>query len=150
MTLGKYIISMLVLLLSSVVVKSQHIEMIDDTTKVYYTKVGVASYYGESFHGRKTASGERYNKNKLTAAHPTLPFGTLVKVTNVKTGKWVIVKINDRGPYVGNRIIDVSYRAAKHLGMLNGKGIVRVRIEELPKRTPPPIEEVPVIKPIDE
>lgn len=130
--------------------KSQHIEVMDDTTKVYYTKVGVASYYGDSFHGRKTASGENYNKNKLTAAHPTLPFGTLVKVTNVRTGRWVIVRINDRGPYVGNRVIDVSYRAARHLGMLNGKGIVRVRIEELPSRMPASLEEIPIIKPADE
>jgi rare lipoprotein A len=150
MSPSKYIMCMLVLLLSSLVCKSQHVEVMDDTTKVYYTKVGVASYYGESFHGRKTASGEKYNKNKLTAAHPSLPFGTLVKVTNVRTGKWVIVRINDRGPYVGNRVIDVSYRAARHLGMLNGKGIVRVRIEELPSRIPATQEDATIIKPTDE
>jgi rare lipoprotein A len=115
---------------------AQEVELVSDSSKVYYTKVGVASYYGQDFHGRQTANGEIYDKNKLTAAHPRLPFGTLVKVTNVRTGKWVIVRINDRGPYVENRIIDVSYRAAKHLGMLNGKGIVRVRIEELPPRVP--------------
>lgn len=102
-----------------------------------YVKIGFASYYATSFQGRKTANGEIFNNNKLTAAHLTLPFGTLVKVTNIKTGKWVIVRINDRGPYNRKRIIDLSYRAAKHLGMINGKGIVKVKVEELPTRVPP-------------
>jgi rare lipoprotein A len=107
-----------------------------DTIK-RYVKTGLASYYATSFQGRKTANGEIFNNNKLTAAHLTLPFGTLVKVTNIKTGKWVIVRINDRGPYNRKRIIDLSYRAAKHLGMINGKGIVKVKVEELPPRVPP-------------
>ncbi len=102
-------------------------------TKELYRQEGYASYYHKKFHGRKTTSGERFSNKELTAAHRTLPFGTLVKVTNIQTGKWVILKINDRGPRSRKRVIDVSYRAARHLGMLNGKGIVRVSVEELPK-----------------
>ncbi len=102
-------------------------------TKELYRQEGYASYYHKKFHGRKTTSGERFSNKELTAAHRTLPFGTLVKVTNIQTGKWVILKVNDRGPRSRKRVIDVSYRAARHLGMLNGKGIVRVNVEELPK-----------------
>lgn len=99
--------------------------------KQYYKQVGVASYYARKLQGRKTASGERFDHNKLTAAHLSLPFGTRVKVTNLKTGRWVIVRINDRGPYHKKRIIDLTRKAAKHLGMLNGKGVIKVRIEEM-------------------
>ena len=74
-------------------------------------QAGMASWYGGKFHGRTTASGERYNMNALTAAHKTLPFGTKVKVTNKKNGKSVVVKINDRGPFIKGRVIDLS-RAA--------------------------------------
>lgn len=113
-------------------------------TREWYYREGKASYYSNSFHGRKTANGERYNKNKLTAAHLTLPFGTRVKVTNKKTGKWVIVIINDRGPYNHKYLIDLSYRAAKHLGMTNGKGWAKVVIEELPPKDKPwPQKHVP-------
>ncbi len=96
---------------------------------------GKASYYANKLHGRKTANGERYNKNKLTAAHRTLPMNTKVKVTNKNNGKWVIVRINDRGPYSRKYIIDLSYRAAKHLGMTQGKGTVRVVLEEIEDTT---------------
>lgn len=97
-------------------------------------QVGVASYYGVEFHGRPTASGEIYNMNALTAAHPTLPMGTLVKVTNLANNKSVIVRINDRGPFKKNRIIDVSYEAAKQLGFLNdGTALVKIELIELPK-----------------
>lgn len=98
--------------------------------KLFYQE-GKASYYHPSLEGRKTASGARYRKNKLTAAHLTLPLGTRVKVTNVKTKKWVIVTINDRGPYSKKYILDLSFRAAKHLGMTNGKGFAKIRIEEV-------------------
>jgi rare lipoprotein A len=97
-----------------------------------FTQTGLASYYHKKFNGRKTTSGEIYSNKKLTAAHLTLPFGTKVKVTNLATHKWVIVKINDRGPHSKKKIIDVSYRAARHLGMLNGNGIVKVLIEVVP------------------
>ena len=79
---------------------------------------GTASWYGPGFHGRKSASGETYNQNAMTAAHKTLPFGTKLKVVNEKTGKSVTVKINDRGPYHGGRVIDLSKAAASQLGIV--------------------------------
>ncbi len=89
---------------------------------------GVASWYNNSFHGSKTSSGERYNKNDFTAAHRALPYGTIVKVINIKNGRSVYVRINDRGPHKANRKIDMSYAAAKKIGMIND-GIARVRLE---------------------
>ena len=79
---------------------------------------GLASWYGGKFHGRTTASGEKFNKYEMTAAHRTLPFGTKVKVVDQKTGKSVTVRINDRGPFVRGRIIDLSRAAAKKLGII--------------------------------
>lgn len=87
---------------------------------------GIASWYGGKFHGRKTASGETYNQNALTAAHRTLPFGTRVRVTGAN-GKSVVVRINDRGPFVGGRIIDLSRAAANSLG-INGLGRVKIAV----------------------
>ena len=96
-------------------------------------QIGVASFYGPKFHGRKTASGEIYNMFALTAAHPTLPFGTIVKVTNLKNKKSVIVRINDRGPFKKNRIIDLSYEAAKRLGFINeGTALVKIEVIKIP------------------
>jgi len=89
---------------------------------------GVASFYSNKLHGRKTASGEKYNKNKLTAAHRSLPFGTILKVTNLNNGKSVLVIVNDRGPYAKQRIIDLSYAAACKLNMVQD-GIAHVVIE---------------------
>jgi rare lipoprotein A len=94
-------------------------------TQVEY---GFASYYGAEFHGKKTASGEIFDQWKLTCAHRSLPFGTRIKVTNLTNNKSVVVLVNDRGPWVSGRVIDLSYAAAKRLDML-GKGIVRVKIE---------------------
>ena len=93
-------------------------------------QVGIASYYADKFHGRKTANGERFNQNALTAAHKTLPLGTKVRVTSVRTGKSVVVRINDRGPFVKGRVIDLSRRAARELGMIK-KGLTKVRVEVL-------------------
>ncbi|WP_242921711.1 septal ring lytic transglycosylase RlpA family protein [Pontibacter liquoris] len=94
---------------------------------------GQASWYGSQYHGKKTSSGERYNKNDMTAAHNTLPFGTKVKVTNLANNESVVVRINDRGPYVGERIIDVSEAAARKLHMRSqGIGDVKVEVLELP------------------
>lgn len=93
-------------------------------------QVGIASRYSDSLRGRKTASGERYNPLKLTAAHRKLPLGSVVKVTNLENKKEVIVRINDRGPYVKGRIIDLSRAAARRLGMIK-KGIVKVRVERI-------------------
>lgn len=92
-----------------------------------YEEIGKASYYAHKFHGRKTASGERYNKNDLTAAHPKLPFNTIVHVVNLQNGKSVDVRINDRGPFIKGRIIDLSYAAAKQVGMIRD-GVVKVKI----------------------
>ncbi len=98
-------------------------------SKVYtgYSETGIASWYGSDFHGKPTASGEIYNMYAMTAAHKTLPLGTYVKVTNLENGRSVIVKINDRGPFVKGRIIDLTYTAAKKLGMIH-KGTARVRL----------------------
>lgn len=99
------------------------------------SQTGTASWYGSKYHGRKTSSGERYNKEDMTAAHNTLPFGTKVKVTNLANNESVILRINDRGPYVGKRIIDVSEVAARKLNM-HKQGVARVEVEvvELPEK----------------
>lgn len=89
---------------------------------------GKASYYADQFHGRRTANGETFNMHELTAAHPSLPFGTWVKVTNLNNGKDVVVRINDRGPFVKGRIIDLSIDAAKEIGIMRS-GTVRVKLE---------------------
>jgi rare lipoprotein A len=86
---------------------------------------GVASFYSED---TETASGEKFDARKLTAAHPTLPFGTRLRVTDVKSGRSVMVRVNDRGPYVQGRVVDVSYSAAQSLGMV-GKGLANVRLD---------------------
>jgi rare lipoprotein A len=89
--------------------------------------VGLASWYGARFQGRETAAGEPYNPNELTCAHRFLPLGTWIKVTNVHTGKWVVVRVNDRGPVPDTRITDLSSEAARLLGM-RGRGVTRVRL----------------------
>lgn len=89
---------------------------------------GVVSWYGGKFHGRKTASGEKYDKHELTAAHKSLPFGTKVKVTNIRNGKSVVVEINDRGPYVKSRVLDLSQAAFNEIGH-TGTGVMQVEYE---------------------
>ena len=91
-------------------------------------QIGAASWYGKGFQGRPTASGEPYDMYQYTAASKTLPLGTWVKVTNLRNGKWLIVKVNDRGPYVGNRIMDVSYSAAQTLDFKT-RGLAKVKLE---------------------
>ncbi len=98
---------------------------------------GVASWYGPAFDGRLTACGEIYDMNGLTAAHPSLAFGTRVEVVNLDNGRRVVVRINDRGPYVDGRIVDLSYGAARQLGMV-GPGTARVELRVLPGRAAPP------------
>ncbi|MBN1761145.1 MAG: septal ring lytic transglycosylase RlpA family protein [Chitinispirillaceae bacterium] len=93
-----------------------------------FYQTGKATYYGNKFHGRKTASGERYDRNEFTAAHRTLPFGTRVKVTRLSNGKTVSVRINDRGPLKRGRVIDLSRAAAEEIGMIV-EGVVDVGIE---------------------
>ena len=91
-------------------------------------QVGTASFYSHGHDGRRTASGERFDMDEMTAAHRTLPFGTRVRVTNLANGRRVVVRINDRGPFRRKRIIDVSYAAARELGMVR-RGTARVRVE---------------------
>lgn len=95
-----------------------------------FKQTGLASWYGRKFHGRKTASGETFDMNALTAAHRSLPLNCYVKVTNNTNGKTVVVKVNDRGPFHANRVLDLSYAAAKQLGITN-KGVGNVSIERV-------------------
>jgi rare lipoprotein A len=96
-----------------------------------FEQEGLASWYGGKFQGRQTASGEIFDTNQFTAAHKTLPFGTVVKVTSLETGDSTVVRINDRGPFIPGRIIDLSRAAAAAIG-LAGQGVAKVRIQVLP------------------
>ena len=93
-------------------------------------EVGLASFYGRKFHGRRTASGEKYDAHAMTCAHPSAPFGTRLRVTDLESGKRVVVRVTDRGPFRRGRIVDLSLAAAKELGMLE-RGVARVRVERL-------------------
>lgn len=104
------------------------LDRMDRSSEFIYEIEGTASYYGRRFHNRRTANGERFDMHALTAAHKKLPFGAILKVTNQSTGKVVFVRINDRGPYVGKRILDLSYAAAKEI---DGVGLPKVKIETL-------------------
>jgi rare lipoprotein A len=104
----------------------------DDAVTESFT--GLASWYGRRFHGRRTASGEHYDMAALTAAHKSLPFGSRVRVTNLDNGRSVVVVINDRGPFVKRRLIDVSHAAAQRLGFLN-HGLAKVRVDVLAEPT---------------
>nr|CRH04660.1 putative Rare lipoprotein A [Candidatus Magnetococcus massalia] len=95
-----------------------------------YDEVGIASWYGSQFHGKPTANGEIFDMHQMTAAHKTLPLPTMVQVTNLKNGKQVVVRVNDRGPFVGDRLIDMSYAAAKELGFVV-QGTAKVRVVSL-------------------
>ncbi|HUY14904.1 MAG TPA: septal ring lytic transglycosylase RlpA family protein [Terriglobia bacterium] len=98
------------------------------------TQRGLASWYGKECQGNSTASGEAYNMNGLTAAHPTLPLGTKVRVTNLRNRRSVVLRINDRGPYFGDRLLDVSRAAATRLGFLSrGKAPVKIDVISMPK-----------------
>lgn len=99
-----------------------------------YSEVGIASWYGEDFHAKKTANGENYDMNTLTAAHRTLPLPSIVKVTNLENGRSLVLRVNDRGPYAKNRIIDISKRGAQLLGFQT-KGTAKVRVEILPEES---------------
>lgn len=95
-----------------------------------FSQTGMASWYGRQFHGRKTASGETFDMNGLTAAHRSLPLNCYIRVTNKTNGKSIVVKVNDRGPFHGNRVLDLSYGAAKQLGITNA-GTAKVSIERV-------------------
>jgi rare lipoprotein A len=119
-----------------------------------YDKTGIASWYGRDFHGGKTANGERYDMHALSAAHTTLPLPTLVRVTNLENGRSVVVRVNDRGPFVKSRLIDLSYAAARELGFAD-QGTARVRVQTLDRpaatshaQAPPAPAPVAVASPI--
>lgn len=99
-----------------------------------YSEVGIASWYGSDFHNRRTANGEKYDMNTLTAAHRTLPLPSIVKVTNLENGRSLVLRVNDRGPYAKNRIIDISKRGAQLLGY-QAQGTAKVRVELLEKES---------------
>jgi len=116
-----------------------------------YKEQGVASWYGKKFHGNPTSSGERYDMYTMTAAHKTLPLPTTVRVTNLRNGKSVVVRVNDRGPFIDNRLIDMSYAAARELDMigsgttmvevvaLNGQSPSSASVQPAPVNAPPPV-----------
>ncbi len=139
------ILLIIVLLFSFIILKAEIISKIDDgyvynpepseckliekfniANDYIFDQKGIASWYGKKFHNRKTANGERYNMNDFTAAHKILPFGTILKVTNLKNNKSVLVRINDRGPYIKKRIIDLSFKSATKI---DGVGLSKVNIE---------------------
>lgn len=102
-----------------------------NTPRKHYQS-GVASYYSDKFNGRRTANGERFDNGAMTAAHRSLPFGTLIEVTNVRNGKKVVVRVNDRGPYTHARVLDLSKNAARQLGM-HHSGVAQVKVAVLDK-----------------
>lgn len=123
---------------SEAVLEKTKVSMVVPATRPHAKpyQVGTASWYGEYFDGKPTASGEAYNMYDLTAAHPSLPLGTLVKVTNLRNRRAVVVRINDRGPIVPGRIIDLSYGAAKTL-RFQAQGIQRVRLDVIAAHSTP-------------
>ena len=101
-----------------------------ENLSILKTEYGIASYYGEKYHGRTTASGEVFDMNKVSAAHREHPFGTIARITNLKNNRKIVLRINDRGPFIEGRIIDLSYAAAKELDFIK-EGIIEVKIEIL-------------------
>jgi rare lipoprotein A len=112
-------------------------------------EVGIASYYSDKFHGKPTASGELYNKNDMTGAHKTLPFGSIVKVTRMDNGKSVRVKITDRGPFISGRIVEISRAAAEKIGLVKA-GVAEVRLDIVKELAEPSVTTAPAIAPKSE
>lgn len=112
-------------------------------SSLFAETVGKASWYGEKFHGKKTASGELFNMYDYTAAHPSYAFGTMLKVTNLSNNKSIKVRVTDRGPYADNRIIDISFQSAKEIGMVES-GIAEVRVEKIDIESSTPTEIYPL------
>ena len=119
---------MLLMFLVAPVMEAPLVAHLNPPVRPIKSWVGNASWYGPGFNGRKTANGERYDSEGFTAAHPTLPFGSLVRVVNLRNGKFELVRINDRGPYQEGREIDVSYRVARKIGLIH-PGVSQVRLE---------------------
>ena len=112
-----------------------------------YDRTGIASWYGPKFHGRPTANGERFDMNEVSAAHPTLPLPSRVRVTNLENGRQLVVRVNDRGPFIDGRLIDLSRRGAQLLGFYR-KGLARVRVEYLGLDQPLPDAPLPADRPV--
>ena len=110
------------------VAREHAVEKVITEKAASYSAVGVASWYGEDFHGRRTANGETFDMNSFSAAHPSLPLPSNVRVTNLENHRSVVVRVNDRGPFVGGRVIDVSAKTAKVLGFYDG-GLSKVKVE---------------------
>ncbi len=108
-----------------------------------FEEIGIASWYGDAFHGKLTANGETYNMEELTAAHPTLPLPSVARITNLKNGKSVIVRVNDRGPFSKNRVIDVSEKTADILGFKD-RGTTEVKVELLRNETDELLEKLKI------
>jgi rare lipoprotein A len=125
----------LVMFLATQSIEAPLVARSNEPVKPIRTWVGNASWYGDDFDGRKTANGEEFDSEALTAAHPTLPFGSIVRVVNPRNHKFEVVRINDRGPYQEGREIDVSYRVARKIGLTHA-GVTKVRLElmQLPQR----------------
>lgn len=113
---------------TSYVVRGKKYKTLSSNNAKNFTEIGTASWYGPGFHGKKTANGEIYNQNAMTAAHKTLPLSSKIKVTNLENNKTVYLRVNDRGPYYGNRILDLSKKAARELGIL-GKGTAKIKLQ---------------------
>jgi rare lipoprotein A (peptidoglycan hydrolase) len=129
----------LLMFLIAPVMEAPLVAHLTQPVKPIKTWVGNASWYGPDFNGRKTANGERFDSEAMTAAHPNLPFGSVVRVVNPRSGKFEMVRINDRGPYQEGREIDVSYGVARRIGLLHS-GVIQVRLELMqlpPKREHP-------------
>lgn len=115
-------------------VKKKSLKELHKHTARSHYQSGVASYYADKFNGRRTANGEKFSNSEMTAAHKTLPFGTLVEVTNMRNGRSVVVRVNDRGPYAHARVVDLSKAAARQLGMQH-TGTAQVKLAVLDKNT---------------
>lgn len=124
----KFIKSVFIIVFFSTVAACSTVPMPSNSDAVGFSESGGASYYAAKYHGRTTASGEPFNQNNLTAAHKTLPFGVSVKVTNIANNQSVTVKINDRGPFVSGRVIDLSRTAFSKIANLN-QGVIQVTIK---------------------
>jgi len=125
-----------VLLLLAAGCSGERQEAQPDPARPAYVERGVASWYGKAFAGRRTASGERFDPAAFTAAHPTLPFGSMVRVTNLANGRSVMVRVNDRGPFVRGRVLDCSEAAARQLGF-RSRGVAQVALDWPEDATPP-------------
>lgn len=124
-----YKLSPLYIFIFTLIISACTLPVYKPTYAAGYVEKGIASWYGADFHGRPTSSGEIYNMYDLTAAHKLMPLGTIARVTNLENGRYVVVKINDRGPFVGERIIDLSYSAAESIDMVrNGTSNVEIEV----------------------